>query len=188
MITTLIAALVVGQNNPVHCAVMQTNTANPKMAVEYAGTKVGICCGGCEGALAKEPAKYFAQAAKNKTTIGEFLFDPVNKTHVEFADAKGTSDYKGVRYYFASTANKSAFDKEPAKFTAVPKKEVMFCPISGEEIANYSTAGGYYDAHNVRFYICCVDCVKKMATDGAKYATADKAAKATTPKVIQQEG
>ena len=184
MITILIAALAASQNNPVHCAVMQTNAANPKMAVEYAGMQVGICCGGCEGNLAKDPAKYLAQAAKTNTTIGEFLFDPISHQHIDFVVAKGTSDYKGVRYYFANAENKSKFDKEPAKFTVAPKKEVLTCPISGEAIENYSTSAGYYDANGARFYICCGDCVAKMATDGAKYATAAKAAKGTAPKVI----
>jgi Cu+-exporting ATPase len=39
--------------------------------------------------------------------------------------AAGKSDYKGKTYYFCSTADKDAFDKNPEKYVKAAEKEPM---------------------------------------------------------------
>lgn len=183
MVTTVLATILIGQSNPVHCAVMQGNPSNPKNAVEYNGVKTGICCPGCKDELKKEPTKYFTQAAKAGTVIGEFLFDPVSHNRMAKTDGKPFADFKGVRYYFESDANKKTFATNMAKFAAMPAKEVLKCPVTGEVVETYSKASSYIDQDGVRFYVCCAGCSKPLNENPQKYTSQYKA-EAKAPAVI----
>ncbi|RYG40772.1 hypothetical protein EON79_22015 [bacterium] len=85
------------------------------------------------------------------------------------SEAAAVADYAGVRYPFGSEANKATFLKEPKKFTAVPKKEALYCPVAGEEVPSYAEAAGFYDFDGVRYFTCCPGCNGKMASEPAKY-------------------
>lgn len=51
--------------------------------------------------------------------------DPVCGMHVKTDTAAGTSEYKGVTYYFCGMGCKRAFDKDPEKFLAPDYKPHM---------------------------------------------------------------
>lgn len=160
---------------PIKCAVMGSPTKATSAAIEYAGAKFPICCGGCLTPLMKEPVKYLKAAAEDGNTIASFMFCPVSGEKIDIDKAKETVDYKGVRYAFCCGDCKVAFDKEPAKYTKAPAKESMVCANSGEKIASYSAAGGFVDHDGVRYYTCCPDCLAAMKKDPAGVIAKGKA-------------
>lgn len=46
----------------------------------------------------------------------EMVIDPVCKMQVDKSSPAGTSEYKGVTYYFCSPGCKVSFEKEPEKY------------------------------------------------------------------------
>ena len=113
-------------------------------------------------------------AAKKGVTSGVFLFDPISHNRLAVSEAATTADFEGVRYPFASEAEKATFLKEPKKYTAVPKKEALFCPVAGEEVESYAKAAGYYDVDGVRYFTCCAGCNGKMMKEPEKYVAKAK--------------
>lgn len=175
ILTALLAStaisLVGQQAKPISCPVMGGPVAKGSKVTEYNGASFSYCCAGCDSAFAQDPKGAIEKAAKSGNTVGVFLFDPVSKKPIKADDAKGGfSDYKGIRFYFDSEADKKAFDKTPAKFGMLPKKEVMVCPVSKEAVASYDKAGGYADLDGVRYYFCCPNCAGGFANDPAKFA------------------
>jgi YHS domain-containing protein len=82
----------------------------------------------------------------------------------------GSTDYKGVRYRFASEANMEKFKAEPKVFSKNPEKEVLFCVVMDHEISNYAEASAYVDYEGVRYYMCCGDCATAFKLKPAEYA------------------
>lgn len=185
MITSLIASLVVIAAAPadaLSCPVMGEAVPAGAKGVDFAGVRYLMCCAGCDTTFAKDTAKY--TKAKEGKTIGMSLFDPVSGTRVDAKKAKGPLDYKGVRYYFASDANAATFKGDSAKYGKAPEKEVLYCPVMKHGIENYDTAGSYMDYENVRYYLCCGDCLAAMKKDPAGFAkgVSDKVAKPSVRK------
>lgn len=163
---------------------MTSGTANIKGAkVDYSGVRFAFCCGGCDGTFTKEPTKFFTGKDTKGKVFGYSLFDPVSMKPIESKNAKGYSDYLGVRYYFASTDNKATFDQDMKKFGTMPKKECMVCPVSGEKIESYAKAGGYADFEGVRYYFCCPNCSGGFSKDSASFAEKNKS-NISAPKAL----
>ncbi|MBX3111356.1 MAG: hypothetical protein KF857_05040 [Fimbriimonadaceae bacterium] len=188
MITAFIAAaaMLVVDDKPMTCPVMSGNPAKAGgPAVEWQGIKFTMCCGGCDASFSKDPAKYLKTAAEKGTVVGASLFDPVTGMRVN--EPKITSDYKGVRYAFANDTDKAEFAKDPAKYTKMPEKVVMTCPVSGEAVSSYGAAGGYVDYKGVRYFACCMDCMlslhKDIATLSKKFES-----KAVKPMAMASKG
>lgn len=189
MITSLIATLAIGAMAPadLSCPVMGSAVPANAKGVDYGGVRYLMCCAGCDGTFAKNPTKY-TKAAEGKT-IGYSLFDPVSGIRVDSKKAKGTMDFGGVRYYFASEDDLAAFKADSKKYTKAPEKEVLYCAVMGHAIEDYATAGAYVDIKGIRYYTCCGDCQAEMkkAPDGFTSKVKDKVA---APKVrtYKQEG
>ena len=187
LLTTLALSMALGvttfDEKPLVCPIMGSpiNAKSPK--AEYEGISVGFCCGGCDAQFAKDPQAIFKKNEKSANPIGAFLFDPVSHKRIKPEQAKGTVDYNGVRYYFFTAENMTAFQADSKKFAAVPKKESLTCPVMGDKVATYSKATDYVDFEGVRYYICCSGCVAPMEKDGKKYAGKD----VQEPKVIMQK-
>lgn len=162
--TTLIATTLLAQAGtaPLACPVMGKPVNERSKAFEFAGFRMRICCPGCDAPIKRDPNKIFADAAKSNRVIAEALFDMVDGIRLDAKMAKGALDHKGVRYYFISKDNMETFKKNPAIYTAIPKKELMTCPISGEAIPAVSKAGYFRDFGGVRYYICCGGCLPKF--------------------------
>ncbi len=175
---------------PFVCAVMGEAMADvtTKGYHDYNGARFWFCCGGCDATFKKDPLKNLEAQAKKGNVAGDFMFDPVTGNRLASPGIIAqTSDYKGIRFHFSSAANKATFDKEPAKYGTMPKKEALYCAVAGEEIENYASAASYVDFKGVRYYTCCAGCVNKMKSDPAKYAPSAKdhitvPAVATQPK------
>lgn len=174
MLTTLIAFTVLAPAaKPYVCPVQGEEVKDTATAGfhDYNGARFWFCCAGCDKAFAKEPGKYVAEQAKAKKVTGDFMFDPVSGVRLKSPGIIAeTSDYNGIRFHFSSKENKAKFDKEPAKFGAMPKQEALYCPVAKEEIAAYANAASFVDFKGVRYYTCCGGCVAKMKEDPAKYA------------------
>jgi len=156
---------------------MGTPATTTVATVDYAGVRYNFCCGGCPDQFAANPTKYIkGEKAKGKT-IGTFLFDPVARKRVtpEVADG-GYVDQAGVRYYFFTAANKTAFQRNPKTYTTTPKQENFTCPISEEKMSGYAATFAYQDVAGVRYFLCCGGCIEPFAKDpksGIAKVTAD---------------
>ncbi|CAN5576713.1 hypothetical protein BH11ARM2_BH11ARM2_17410 [soil metagenome] len=174
---------------PLSCPFMGEAVNGKAGTSDWMGIRLSYCCSHCEAGVQKDPAKALAMATKKGLTSGVFLFDPISHKRLAVSEAVATTDYEGVRYPFASEAEKATFLKEPKKFSAVPEKEALFCPVSGEAVASYGDAAGFFDYENVRYFTCCAGCNGKMATEPGKYVAKVKdhvkvaiAAKSPAPK------
>jgi YHS domain-containing protein len=193
MFTTLLALTTLAgqvQASPIQCPVASEPIVESVAKMDYAGVRFGFCCAGCVGGFADQAEKLIAKAAEEKRPIGVSLFDPVAGTRIESAKAKGGfADYKGTRFYFATEANRTAFEAKPAQFGELPKKEALYCAVMKHGIASYAAAGSYTDFNGVRYYMCCPDCQAKFVADPGAFAknadgktTAPKAQKAPKAK------
>ncbi len=169
---------------PLVCPIMFSPVNEKSTAVEYAGGRYAFCCAGCDKTFAKDPQAAMKKADKGGHVIATFLFDPVTGKKIDTKKAEFSSDYKGTRYFFASSDNKTAFDKNSKKYATVPKKEHLQCAVEGCEVNTYSDSSGYADVEGVRYYAGCEGCVGKLLEDPKKYATKEGL---TTPKAIPVE-
>lgn len=173
MIATLTAIVLLGapQAAPIKCAVMH-EAADLKIAkVDYNGARFSFCCGGCDGTFQKSPEKFLTKESLKGDVVGEFLFDPVSGKRIASKDAKAQADAGGLRYYFESPENKTAFEQQKAALAAMPKKEALYCAVMGHAVKDYASAGGFVDHEGVRYYVCCADCLGAMRKEPAKFAS-----------------
>ncbi len=166
---TLTLATLWAASNALSCPVMGGASKANGPYTDYNGIRFQYCCDGCDAKFEKEPAKYIAEAAKSGKTIGYSLFDPVSGQRVLASKAKASADYKGIRYYFETEADKTSFDASPIKFAAMPAKQSLVCPVMGSKIANYVSANSYTDYEGTRYYYCCPGCQAPFTKDPAKY-------------------
>ncbi|MFZ4506873.1 MAG: hypothetical protein ACOYON_04160 [Fimbriimonas sp.] len=150
------------------CPVLHRSIEANSKVVHYGGLLLKFCCDGCDTTLLQAPQKYLSEAAAKKLVVAESLFDPISKSRIAPQDAKATTDYQGVRYYFASIDAKASFDQTPA--ASAPDRECLTCPVMKNAIADASAASGYADFEGVRYYFCCAGCETKFATNPAEYA------------------
>jgi YHS domain-containing protein len=156
--------------DPLVCPVMGAAEANHEGPFrDYNGSRYWFCCEGCDAKFEKEPMKYTDLRAKGKAA-GAFMFDPITGDRLTHDKAiEAFSDYKGVRFLFQNEANKAEFDKNPAKFGTMPKKEALYCPVGKEVVPSYAAASGFVDHDGVRYYMCCGGCETKFKAEPGKY-------------------
>jgi len=165
------------------CAMLGSPAAVNGPAVDYKGVRYPFCCAMCQGGFSKNPEKVITADRNKGKTIGVSLFDPISGSRVNEKQAKAWSDYNGVRYLFASADEKGSFLATPEKFTVIPAKEALYCPVEKEKIAGYSAAGSYRDYEGVRYYFCCGGCPAEFAKKPAEYAKV-AAAYVVSPKAM----
>jgi len=167
-----------GPQPPLHCpATLEEITGAPAIKMEYGGAMYGTCCGGCDTPFMKDPKTLIAKAAKANKTVGAFEYDAITGNRIEPAKAVAFSDYKAIRYYFTSDAEKKSFDSAPTKYVDDVKSEAYYCPLMKFAL-DQRDSGGYADYKGVRYYLCCSTCTKSFRDNPAKYAeTAKKAIK-----------
>ncbi|MBC8064696.1 MAG: YHS domain-containing protein [Chlorobia bacterium] len=177
MLIATLATLVIGQSAAISCPVMGSAIhGKGSGSIDFNGARYTMCCGGCDAGFKATPDKFLKQSAEKKLTVGVFMYDPTTGVKLEAKNAKGTSDFGGLRYYFATADAKKAFDAEPKKYTVQPKKEALWCAVMNHALASYKEAGAYVDHGDTRYYICCAGCLGKMKEKTAEYAAkiADK--------------
>lgn len=175
MLSTLAFVAILAGPTDFTCAVMGSPAPMKSKSVDYAGLRFPMCCGGCNGTFAGNPAKFIAKAAEDKKTIGYSLFDPVSGAKIDLKELPSSfADHKGVRYFFQTPEGKAAFEKDAQAFSKLPDKEVMYCSVMGHGIDGYAAAGAYADHADVRYYFCCPDCRKQFVGNPAKFAEASK--------------
>ena len=186
MITTLIALAALGsvthpQKLSLTCPVTGEDISKPFAVYNYKGVAYDMCCPMCPEPFSKDPQKFLAPDKVKDRTVGVSYFDPVSGIGVKpnairaKADSVGPSVYQGVAYYFENADDQKTFDANPAKYTKVPEKEALYCPVMKEEVNDLSQSGGYADVNGVRYYICCSKCAAMLAKEPDKYLDADAA-------------
>jgi YHS domain-containing protein/uncharacterized membrane protein YraQ (UPF0718 family) len=119
---------------------MSVDPATASEQIEYVGTTHYFCSAGCRSKFEKDPARYAAQAMQvgHAGQLGQSLvmaatpgghmerqtsaIDPVCGMSVDPNNAEYRSFQGGETYYFCSAGCKEAFDKDPGKHIARPKK------------------------------------------------------------------
>jgi YHS domain-containing protein/uncharacterized membrane protein YraQ (UPF0718 family) len=119
---------------------MSVDPATASEQIEYVGTTHYFCSAGCRSKFEKDPARYAAQAMQvgHAGHLGQSLvmaatpgghmerqtsaIDPVCGMSVDPNNAEYRSFQGGETYYFCSAGCKEAFDKDPGKHIARPKK------------------------------------------------------------------
>jgi YHS domain-containing protein len=142
--------------------------------VEFNGARFGFCCGGCETTFSNNAQKYIASAKQEKRVIGAFLFDPTTGMRIEPKNAKGSTDYAGLRYWFSTADGMKAFNANPGQYVLNVKSETLTCPVSGKKLASYHEAGGYKVYEGVAYYFCCGDCMATFGKDPGKFVAKSK--------------
>ncbi|MBL8060349.1 MAG: hypothetical protein JNK63_06495 [Chthonomonas sp.] len=171
MISALLTTLVTLAPVDVTCPIMGHKAPdNPTEYSDFAGVRYAYCCGGCEGTFEKDMSGAMAKVISKGKVAGQGLFDPISRLRIQAKNAKASSDYKGVRYYFAKATDKAKFDKAPATFATAPAKESLTCPVMGDKMAGYDDAWSYRDLNGVRFYLCCGSCTSEFGKNPTKYA------------------
>jgi YHS domain-containing protein len=171
-ITTILASLTLGVQAPAPLVCPATGESIAAMnggSVDYNGVRYTVCCGGCADPFKKDPVKMLSSEKLKGKTMGVFLFDPISGKRIDAKKAQGgSSDFGGIRYYFASADEKKAFDAEPKKYAGLTKKEALFCPVMGHAVESAAKAGAYADVDGVRYYTCCADCLAALKADPKK--------------------
>lgn len=171
--TIVLTAVLLGQAQVIKCPVMGGPVAKDSSFVEYAGAKFSFCCPGCESSFAKSPSKFLETQVKAGNTSGEFLFDPVTRLRLDASKAKASVDFAGIRYQFVSEESKKTFLANPKRYSAVPAKEALYCPVGKEVVPSYSRASDYVDHNGVRWYMCCSGCGGPFEKNPGQYLAAE---------------
>lgn len=184
MITLLISSFALAtQSTATLCPIMGHPAVASGGFSDYAGLRFAYCCSGCKDAFEKAPLATFEKSVKDKKTVALSLFDPVSRRRLDEKDAKGGFvDFESVRYFFATPDNKATFEKEPKKYAARPKQEVLYCIVMDHGLGGYAGAGSYVDHADVRYYFCCPNCSAEFEKAPATFVASAKS-KVTTPKV-----
>jgi len=168
-------ALTVGwQSGQIVCPVMGEPAKLVGKVVEYNGSRFGFCCGGCESTFSRNASKYIASATQDKRVVGVCLFDPTTGMRIDPKTAKGTVDYAGLRYWFATADGAKAFSANPAKYVLATKSELLTCPVSGKKFASYHEAGGYRVHDGAVYYFCCGNCMDAFGKDPGTFVAKSK--------------
>ena len=141
------------------------------LSSDYQGVRYYFCCDMCKPQFDKDQAKYLSDPKNKGKVNGAALFDPITTKRLDAEKASAHSDYNGVRYFFAKADEKKTFDKDPKKYAAAPKKELLFCPVSNEKVDSYAKAPDYSDYKGTRYYFCCDGCKPQFDKSPDKYLT-----------------
>lgn len=185
MLTIALAALVLGfpgPQSPLCCPVtLEEVTGTPAITMEYGGALFGTCCGSCDAPFKADPKGLIGKAIEAHKTVGAFEYDPVSGLRIDSNKAVDFSDYKAIRYYFATAAEKKSFDAKPAKYVSDVKSEAYFCPIMKMALDS-KDVGGFADYNGVRYFLCCDNCTAKFRKNPAAYVA--KAKEAVRPLAV----
>lgn len=156
---------------------MGVETVTSAGRYDFGGARLGFCCLACRNAFEADPAEVIKAGIEKGKAFAEFAFDPVSRMRVDAAKSTvEPADFRGIRYFFQSEANRAAFLKYPADLTKTPPREATYC--FGERTAKdgYAKALGYRDYEGVRYYLYCPGCLALAGKDPAGFAALAKEA------------
>jgi YHS domain-containing protein len=100
--------------NQTHCPVMG-GKIDSTVFTDIQGQRVYHCCGGCSGALKKDPDKFFKKAAAEGV-----LFENIQTTcpvsGEELEDKSVFTDFEGRRVAFCCKKCSGTFNEDPARY------------------------------------------------------------------------
>ena len=175
MLTALIAAIAMhAQDVPKYetwCPLMANRPTTGRFAAEYAGFRIFLCCDVCLGRIEKQGKQVVEKAQKDKTLIGDFMFDPQTHLKIDKKKAKSSTTTGAFVLYSANTTPTT--DAINTALAKMPANECFTCPIDNTEFKWAAKAGACIDYDNVRYYLCGQDCLTKFKanpklTEGVK--------------------
>ncbi len=182
-IVTFLALSMGASDGKTSCPVMGGPSSMKGATTEFNGAKYGFCCGSCDALFEKNPQKALSSDRNKGKTVGIFLFDPISHKRIESEVSKASSEFGGLRYFFASASEKTTFDANPKLYASIPLKESLTCPVSGEKVDKYSAEAGFADYDGVRYYFCCGGCDQAFK-DHSHEKVAKIASSVQSPKAI----
>ncbi len=151
------------------CPIMHNEVTAESPAIEYRGLQIRFCCDGCDDQFKADPEAVLAKAGEEGRAVAISLFNPVSQMRLSQEDAQAYADYAGVRWPFASEAEKEEFSFAPEIYAATPDREALYCPVMKSEISSHSAAAGFADHAGIRYYFCCAGCDAKFKAEPELY-------------------
>jgi|SRR5579862_3156305 len=188
MLTTALVALALGPlgpQPPIYCPTTLKEVNSPAITMEYAGAIFATCTRSCDAAFMKDPKGCIAKAIQAKKTVGVFEFDPVTGWKIDAAKAEASTDYKSIRYYFASADEKKTFDAAPGRYITDVKSEAYHCPVMDQDTTS-ENAASCADYKGVRYFMCCTVCVKMLRANPVKYMSNVKGVKPLSVVILKK--
>ena len=158
--------------------------ADAKVAVEYRGANVYLCCEECAKAFSSDTSKYAVQANQQLVLTGQFEQTKCPIAGKDF-DESETAEVDGIKVFLCCencTAKVAAVGKEGAaelvfadevfekSFAAKTKWDLadIKCFMMPKRDVKESKA---VDHHDGKVFFCCPNCVKKWNKAPEKYVT-----------------
>lgn len=154
MLSAILAASLVTQvKTDMMCPVMTNRPTTGRMAVDYDGARIAVCCDQCVRTVWQNPAKYVKEAMTSGQNIGWFLFDPLNGLRIDPKDANSSIVVNGF-YYFSRTSGVEeqlkAFANSDKRST---KNEMLSAWGTDKVFETPGQAAAYVDGSGYRFYL-----------------------------------
>lgn len=170
----LAACLLIGlvsQQPLVTCPIMPVEPVASAGEYDYAGLRIGFCCLGCRNSFESDPKAVVEAGRASGRVFAVSLFDPVAKLRVGADKAPSIFiDHEGVRYWFSESGHRDTFRKDRKAYVRTPEKESTYCFARRKEIGTYGKAKMYWDTKDVRFYLDCDECIRRIREDVESFA------------------
>lgn len=131
------------------CPLMANRPTTGRMAAEYAGFRIFVCCDKCLARIGGDPTQTIKKSAKNGELIGDFLFDPNSGLRIDRKEAKFSRTINAFIIYSKSELTDKVLDS----LATFPERESYFSRISGKELKWSAHASAYIDVEKVRYYL-----------------------------------
>lgn len=150
----LLLMVLVSQDNDIPefktmCPLMANRPTTGRMAAEYAGFRIFVCCDKCLGRIGGDPTATIKKSIKKGELIGDFLFD-INSGHrIERKNAKFAASAGAFVFY-----SQTEFSEESlAKAIEVPKFESYQSVKNGNTLKWAAKSSGFFDKNGTRYYL-----------------------------------
>lgn len=140
------------------CPLMNNRPTNGRMAAEYAGFRIFVCCDQCLGRIGRSAKQVVANAQKRGALIGDFMFDPVTGLRAEPKQAKTKIPHAGFIYYNTQNDRQDYIGETEKNLARIPEKECLACPVEGTEFKWTAKSGAFADHEGIRYYLCGKTC------------------------------
>lgn len=147
-IAVVLALSPLSQDYKTMCPLMKNRPTTGRMAAEYAGFRIFVCCDQCLERIAGQAAKVVKEATESKALIGDFLFDPNTKRRIEPKTAKFKATAGPFIVYSMTELTKDTLNQ----LAVLPKNESYLDPFTNVKSPWAAKAAAYTDLGETRLF------------------------------------